>query len=202
MSGQGQGSPRDRLLNAAVDHVAGHGVAGLSLRELAAAIGTSHRMLIHHFGSKEGLLVEVVRVVEARQRAALADLATSEIPLEEAGRRFWDRLTDPGLDAQERLFFELYGQALQGRPWARSLLDGIVDDWLAPLGALLVAAGTPSSLAPTDARLALAVARGLLLDLLATDDRDAVTRAMTRFQSLLLDGTRSGNRGSGEDRGS
>ena len=182
----GQASPRDRLLAAAVDHVAGHGVAGLSLRDLAAAIGTSHRMLIHHFGSKEGLLVEVVKVVEARQRAALADLTAADIPLEEAGLRFWARLTDPALDGQERLFFELYGQALQGRPWARSLLDGIVDDWLAPLAAALTAAGLPASTASTDARLALAVARGLLLDLLATNDHTAVTAAMSRFQSLLL----------------
>jgi AcrR family transcriptional regulator len=184
----GQGSPRDRLLAATIDHVAGHGVAGLSLRDLAAAIGTSHRMLIHHFGSKEGLLVEVVRAVEARQREALAELAAADIPLEEAGRRFWERLTDPGLAAQERLFFELYGQALQGRPWARPLLDGIVDDWLTPLATLLAAAGTPEAIAPTDARLALAVARGLLLDLLTTGDRAAVTAAMTRFQSLVLGG--------------
>jgi AcrR family transcriptional regulator len=184
----GQGTPRDRLLAAAVDHVAGHGVAGLSLRELAAAIGTSHRMLIHHFGSKEGLLVEVVRVVEARQREALADLTAAGIPLDEAGRRFWERLTDPALDGQERLFFELYGQALQGRPWARALLDGIVDAWLPPLAAALGAAGVPEATAATDARLALAVARGLLLDLLATGDRGAVTAAMSRFQSLLLGG--------------
>ncbi|HEY3143705.1 MAG TPA: TetR/AcrR family transcriptional regulator [Acidimicrobiales bacterium] len=180
-------SPRARLLAAAVDHVAGHGVTGLSLRELAAAVGTSHRMLIHHFGSKEGLLVEVVRAVEARQRAALAELqATSDVSLEEAGRRFWERLTDPSLDRHERLFFELYGQALQGRPWAASLLDGIVDDWIRPLCELLVAAGRPAATASADARLALAVARGLLLDLLATGDRAGVTAAMERFQSYLL----------------
>jgi AcrR family transcriptional regulator len=180
-------SQRERLLAAAVDHVAGHGVTGLSLRELAAGIGTSHRMLIHHFGSKEGLLVEVVRSVEARQREALAELmAASDGSLDEAGRRFWARLTDPTLDPHERLFFELYGQALQGRPWAAGLLDGIVDDWIGPLRELLIAAGmsTPAT-APADARLALAVARGLLLDLLATGDRAAVTAAMERFQALL-----------------
>jgi hypothetical protein len=32
----------------------------------------------------------------------------------------------------ERLFFEIYGQALQGRPGTTELLDGIVDDWLEP----------------------------------------------------------------------
>ena len=48
-------SPRERLLAKAVDHVAAHGVADLSLRALAAALGTSHRMLLYHFGSKEQL---------------------------------------------------------------------------------------------------------------------------------------------------
>ena len=62
---------RERLLAAAVDYAAEHGLADLSLRSLAAGLGTSHRMLIFHFGSKEGLLVEVVRAVEAQQRALL-----------------------------------------------------------------------------------------------------------------------------------
>ena len=65
--------PRERLLRRAIDHIADRGLSDLSLRELAAAIGTSHRMLIHHFGSKEGLWVEVIRTVEAAQRAALPE---------------------------------------------------------------------------------------------------------------------------------
>ena len=177
--------PRDKLLAAAVDYVAEHGVADLRLRRLAAALGTSHRMLIHHFGSKEGLLVEVVRVVEQRQRAALAELRTDPgLSVDEIGRRFWQRLTDPDLNRNERLFFEVYSQALQGRPWALPLLDGVVDDWLEPLGELVATPGTPRATARADARLALAVARGLLLDLLATGDREATDAAMDRYQVL------------------
>ena len=52
----------------AIDYVAQNGIGELSLRTLAAALGTSHRMLIHHFGSKEQLWVEIVRTVEQRQR--------------------------------------------------------------------------------------------------------------------------------------
>jgi AcrR family transcriptional regulator len=81
-------------------------------------------MLVHHFGSREGLLVEVIRAVEARQRAVLAELARNGGE-EPAARemRFWEHLRSPELAPQERLFFEVYGQALQGRPWARPLLD-------------------------------------------------------------------------------
>ena len=62
------------MLDAVIDHIATRGISDLSLRELAAAIGTSHRMLIHHFGGAEGLRVAVVREVEDRQRSALADV--------------------------------------------------------------------------------------------------------------------------------
>jgi AcrR family transcriptional regulator len=65
---------RDRLLAEAVDYIVTHGVSDLTLRDLAAGIRSSHRMLIYHFGSKEGLLVEVIKLVEQRQRAALAEL--------------------------------------------------------------------------------------------------------------------------------
>ena len=64
---------RERLLAAAVRHALDAGIADLSLRQLAAAIGTSHRMLLYHFGSREGLLVAVTQAVEEQQRAALLD---------------------------------------------------------------------------------------------------------------------------------
>src|SRR3954453_21121030 len=96
---------RDRLLAAAMEHVAAHGVGDLSLRALAAALGTSHRMLIYHFGSREGLLIEIIRTVEAQQRAALAEmLADRDAPPAETMRRMWRRVADPALWPNERLF--------------------------------------------------------------------------------------------------
>ena len=67
-------SPRQQLLEAAVARVLAHGIGDLSLRALADELGTSHRMLIFHFGSKEQLWGEIVHAVERRQRARLADL--------------------------------------------------------------------------------------------------------------------------------
>jgi AcrR family transcriptional regulator len=174
---------RERLLAAAMEHVREHGVGDLSLRGLAAALGTSHRMLIYHFGSREGLLIEVIRTVEAEQRAALAAmlLADDDAPPAEAMRRMWRRLADPALWPNERLFFEVYAQALQGSPHALPLLDGIVDLWVEPLARIAVAQGRPEAEARAEARLGVAVTRGLLLDLLATGDRAAVDAAMERY---------------------
>jgi len=151
----------------------------VSLRQLAAGLGTSHRMIIYHFGSRDGLLVEVVRAMEKQQRAALAELRTEPVSsAADLGRQMWERLSDPALAPFERLFFEIYGQALQGRPYAVPLLDGVVDDWLGPLAEILAQDGMAPEEARAQARLGLATTRGLLLDLLATGDLEGVTAAM------------------------
>jgi AcrR family transcriptional regulator len=178
-SGPGQ----QRLLEGAVAHVAEHGVGDLTLRGLAAALGTSHRMLIYHFGSRDGLLVAIAAEVERRQREALADLDVTGAPAD-VMRAMWARLSDPALWPFERLFFELYARALQGDPGAAPFLDGIVEDWVAPLAAQAVEVGVDPGVARAEARLGLAVYRGLLLDLLATGDREGVTAAVERFIDL------------------
>jgi AcrR family transcriptional regulator len=178
-------SARERLLAAAIEYVSQHGVGEISLRGLAAALGTSHRMLIYHFGSREALLIEVIRTVEEQQRMALATiLEDADMPPAEIMRRMWARVADPALWPNERLFFEVYAQALQGSPHALPLLDGIVDAWVEPLAAL-VAPDRPKDEARAEARLGVAVVRGLLLDLLATRDRAAVDAAMERYISAI-----------------
>jgi AcrR family transcriptional regulator len=179
-------TPRERLLEAAIDVVAARGITDLSLRELAAKVGTSHRMLIHHFGSKDGLWVAIVKEVERRQVDVMASMApSSTASLEDAMWSWWKHVSHPSLWPNERLFFEIYGQALQGRSPAKELLDGIVDTWLEPATRQSIAVGVPRKDARAFARLGIAVTRGLLLDLLATEDRRGVDAAMRQFIRLL-----------------
>lgn len=176
------GNPRKRLLDNAIEYVAANGMSDVSLRTLAAALGTSHRMLIFHFGSKEGLWVEIIRAVERRQREVLGEILPDPAqPVGDAMRAWWKHISDPSLWPNERLFFEIYGQALQGRPHTSELLDGIVDDWLEPITEINIALGVPPAAARAHARLGIAVARGLLLDLLATRDSAGVDAAMEAF---------------------
>lgn len=180
-------SPREALLEGAIDYVAHNGITDLSLRQLAGALGTSHRMLIHHFGSKEGLWVAIVHEVERRQRAILADLVPSaDVPVADAMRAWWRHISDPALWPNERLFFELYGQAIQGRPHTVEMLDGIIDDWLEPAAEINVAYGLSREEARAHARLGIAVTRGLLLDLVATRDPEAVNAAMDAFIEVYV----------------
>jgi AcrR family transcriptional regulator len=180
-----RGDAREQLLQRAIGHIAQRGISDLSLRELAAAIGTSHRMLIHHFGSRDGLWVEVIRAVEARQRELLPDIAAdvAEDPAA-ATRAWWHHISDPSLWPNERLFFEVYGQALQGRPGTTQLLDGIVDSWLDPITDIYVGQGLDRETARARGRLSIAVTRGLLLDLLATGDRQACDAALEQWIEL------------------
>lgn len=177
--------PRDQLLARATDYVAENGLGDLSLRGFAAALGTSHRMLIYHFGSREGLLAAIVRETESRQRAAFAAMPLqSDGDLTAAGREMWSRFADPAVWPLERLFFEVYGRALQGAVGTEGFLEMAMEPWIAPLAELHRDRGATPTVARARARLAVAVVRGLLLDLLATGDRRGVDRAMEEF--LLL----------------
>jgi AcrR family transcriptional regulator len=165
---------RRELLEALVAEVATNGIGDRSLRDLAAAVGTSHRMLLHHFTSREELLLAIVGEVERRQMAL-----TRELPADpaDASAAMWANLRRPELRPFERLFFECYARGVQGeQPFAR-MLPGAVEDWLSqdPNGAM----------GPAMMRLGLAVARGLLLDLVATEDLDGVDAAATAFAELV-----------------
>ena len=165
------GDPKQRLLERALGYLAEHGIGDISLRELAAALGTSHRMLIYHFGSKEGLFVAVVQEADRRQRQLLASsFGTEDFDLIALGRHFWRQLRSPEIAPLIRLFFELYAQALQGRGYAQPVLAGFPDAWLEPVLPALLAAGLTEAEARAEARLGIAVIRGLLLDVLATGD--------------------------------
>lgn len=168
---------RRQLLDALVAEFATGGIGDRSLREVAAAVGTSHRMLLHHFGSREDLLVAIVEEVERRQMGLLPALPTDPA---EGFAAMWADLRRPELRESERLFFECYARAAAGeKPFAR-MIPGAVENWLAEVDA--VAEGPVD---PALARLGLAVTRGLLLDLVATNDEDGVDAAAQAFIRLL-----------------
>lgn len=168
---------RDRLLAAAVEQALHGGIIGQSLRQIAADIGTSHRMLLYHFGSREGLLVAISNVIN---EAVAGGLDRWEDP-----RALFQHFTDPAAWPWERLFFELYAQALFGRPGTEGFVEASVHRWIDGLAGELVKAGADEGTARIQARLNLAVARGLLLDLLATEQREEVNEAYEYFLRLV-----------------
>lgn len=177
--------PRQLLLDATIDHFARHGIGDTSLRAIAQAVGTSHRMLIYHFGSREGLLAEVTREVEARQRAVMTATYDAGLPPLEAAAKYWEETVEATL-RHGPLFFELAAHAMQGKGHAAVLREELIAAWLPPVVDLCRAIGIPDDQAHAHARLALAGARGLLLDLLVSGDRAEVAQAADLLNRLLL----------------
>jgi AcrR family transcriptional regulator len=168
---------RRELLDALIDEFATGGIGDRSLREVATAVGTSHRMLLHHFGSREDLLVAIVEEVERRQMGLLGDLPTDPA---QGFAAMWADLRRPELRHLERLFFECYARAAQGEKPFDRMLPGAVHGWLSEAEAF-----TDDPFDPALARLGLAVTRGLLLDLVATNDEAGVDAAANAFAKLL-----------------
>ena len=166
-------SRRAATLAKAAAYVLEHGLADLSLRPLAKALGTSPRMLLYDFGSKERLIHEILAEIRRHETSLLeADVHSLD--------DVWHWISAPERERFLRLFFEIYIDAL-GREEAQPL----VRDWLA----YLQERWTPPTDAAT-ATLMIAVVRGLLLDRLATGDRARTDEAFRRFSELLGDARR------------
>jgi len=168
---------RERLLEAAVEQALQGGIIGQSLRQVAAAIGTSHRMLLYHFGSRDGLLAAICNTIN--------ESVTGSLDRWGDPRALFRHFTDPEAWPWDRLFIELYAHALFGGPGSDEFFEASVHRWIDGLAGQLVEQGGDEATARIRARLHLAVARGLLLDLLATEERDEVDQAFEHYLQLV-----------------
>lgn len=178
-------SPREDLLERAVAWFSEHGIGDTSLRTLASGIGSSHRMLLYHFGSREELLTAVVGEVWRRHRLAFVGLHETPDPVA-AAWAFWNRLADQ-VDLAA-LYFELSAAAMQGHAWAADPVRDQLAEWTQLLTDFFARLGNPSGEAELLARTSLATTRGTL-ELLALDgDREAADAVMRGFLQTLARG--------------
>lgn len=175
-----QAGERDQLLQRALEHLVQHGLADLSLRSLADQIGTSHRMLIYHFGSASQFWQAVFGRLRREQMQAFTDEALRQP--RPGLMDIWAELSAPRNQSLFRLMFTIYGTALSKPAEHPEFLQEIVDLWIDRIAESLM---TERQLTPTQARtgarLHLAVIRGLMLDLLTTGDLEGTTEAMALF---------------------
>ncbi|WP_197945769.1 TetR/AcrR family transcriptional regulator [Phytohabitans suffuscus] len=175
---------RAELLDAAVDYAVEHGFAELSWRPVACALGVSTTTLVHHFGTKEQMLEVILGRLRERTFAATSEAVGDQPDLAAAARAVWTRTSDPRQWAEFRLFFAVYGRALQAPRQFAEFLERVVADWMR---SLVEAQGpdTDPAVATRTATLVIATIRGLLLDLLTTGDRDRVQDAAETFLATL-----------------
>jgi len=86
---------RRLILEAAQTRLATTGPEGLRLQEIAAAAGVSHPLILHHFGSREGLVRALTREAAAELRDKLVTaMETSEYSVEQQLDRVFDAFRD------------------------------------------------------------------------------------------------------------
>jgi AcrR family transcriptional regulator len=168
------------LLSAAAEYLAEHGVADLSLRPLAAAIGTSARLLIFHFGSKERLVQEAMAEVQTRLQRSFVSMIDTGPSRTAPLKLFWHWATDPEHLPYVRLLYEVQIIAIQNPEEYGRYLQQSSMDWLG----LAVQAMSASARTTTMATLCIAVFDGLFLELLSTGDHARLTRALDRFIAM------------------
>ena len=169
---------RADLLERITDYVAENGLADLSLRPLADAVESSPRVLLYYFTSKEDLIGEVLAQLRARQRMVFATLPRDAATYAITVRSAWKLMSAKEHERVFRLFFEVYGLALQAPDRFAEFLRGAVDDWIGYLAAGKLEEGYSRRDARAIATILLAGYRGFLLDLLATGDRARIDRAV------------------------
>ncbi|MFD6530571.1 TetR/AcrR family transcriptional regulator [Streptomyces sp. NPDC060184] len=184
-----------QLLEAAYVYALDHGLTDLSLRPLAEAIGSSTRVLMFLFGNKDGLVRALLDRARVDELTLLANLRRPEHPvgLVAAADAVWAWLAASEHRPLLRLWAEAYARSLvepEG-PWA-GFARRTVDDWLAVLADCQPQAERDTEEGAADRTLALAVLRGALLDLLATEDGIRVTAAVHRQLALLRAADRGG----------
>lgn len=171
---------REQLLQRALDHLVQHGSNDLSLRTLAEQIGTSHRMLIYYFGSGTQFWQAVFQRLRRDQMQALSPWTHG--PSRPGLMDVWAELSTPRNQSLFRLLFQVYGTALGQPAQHPDFLHEIVNQWIDMIAEVLRAEHQVApAAARTQARLYLAVMRGLMLDLLTTADLEGTTEAMARF---------------------
>lgn len=180
-----RGSARERLLARLLDAF-GETLPPpeMSLREVAARIGTSHALLRYHFGSLPGVLAAMLTAQRSRDNEALLQAARHST-FEEFAEAIWRTYSRPEQLSRIRGFFSVVGLAAYG--------PGDFPEFVESIGDLTVALASRAEREGADTREAREVAtvtvaamRGLLLqEVLApgTCPKDAITLILRMRQN-------------------
>jgi AcrR family transcriptional regulator len=179
---------RAELIEAAYKYVLANGLADVSLRPIAEAIGSSTGVLRFLFGSRDGLVAALLERARADELAMLGQLPPDG-DLQTVASGVWGWLADPAHDAVLRLWTESYATSLRSAagPWA-GFADSTVRDWLAVLARAQPASVRNTAAGRAQRTAVLAILRGGMLDVLATRDATRDQSRVTRAVILSLAG--------------
>ncbi|MDR7301124.1 TetR/AcrR family transcriptional regulator [Haloactinomyces albus] len=160
---------RDELLRRIVGYLETHGIADLSLGPMATELGTSKRMLLYYFGSRENLIHEAIAV----SRPHVADLfgpAEDITALRDAATRLWQAITAGAQQRPIRILFQLLSLAPTQPDQYHSLADEAVHAMVDPIAQTYRRLGVADLDAQARATLLVSGLRGLCQDRMITGD--------------------------------
>jgi len=175
-------SRKAALIEKLTDYLVRRGIADLSLRPMAAAVGTSARLLIFHFGTKEHLLTDVLESMQDGLQRSLAELLSLQHGAEDPAplRLFWDWALKDVNFAQLRVLYQLQVLAAQDQKSYGRYLKKNSAHWLETVQAML----KPAHRSPLLATLIVAVFDGLFIEVMSTGDRRRASAAIDEFISM------------------
>lgn len=128
----GRPGQRERFLDGAVEQVLRNGIGTLSLRPLAAALGTSDRMLLYYFGTRDALLAAILDHVGTSLMTGMTTaLPHGRVRPDRLLAAMWTLATDPANDPPLRLYLEVLGLASARREPFASAAAQVGAGWLA-----------------------------------------------------------------------
>jgi AcrR family transcriptional regulator len=175
---------REELAEQATDYALDHGLIGLSLRPLAAAIGTSDRMLLYHFASKDDLVATVLRTSNDRSVEAVRALPRSR-SVRTAVLDLWRVSTSEESARCHRTYVEAAALGLLGREPYVSVVREANERWVEALADHLVAAGCPRARSRRAVALVDAAFMGLQLDLPLDPDESRRRRLVSDLADAI-----------------
>lgn len=185
---------RVELLDAVVAYLGEHGLAGVSLRPMAKAIGVSVNALVHHFGAKDDIVVTALQRANETQMAVLAGWLARDPDLGQADllRRWWRWMnSSPARLALVRLGIEAAALEATTSGLPGDVRAEQIGLWRLDIETRLAGEGVPPRRVELEASLLKAMFTGLVVDLLATGERRrlgaALELGLDRLTAMLRD---------------
>ncbi|MEO0362524.1 MAG: TetR family transcriptional regulator [Pseudomonadota bacterium] len=122
---------RAALLERLADHILAKGLEAASLRALAAAAGTSDRMLLYYFKDKDEILAATLEALAARLVAGLSAAASPPAPPNAARARLADVAMSEEVWPFMALWLEIAAKAGRGDPFHREVGARLGEGFLA-----------------------------------------------------------------------
>ncbi len=127
---------RAALLSAVAGHVLEHGLGATSLKQLAAAAGTSDRMLLYYFKDKAELMAAVFDLLASQFTTTMEALRLpGPVPKAELRRHLAGLVLAEASQPFLRLWLEIVATSARGEPMARAAAHQVGQgylDWIAP----------------------------------------------------------------------